>query len=526
MNLNNIQDNIQNNVQDNIQPDTNQNNVQDNVQNNVQDDIQDTEYKRLCIILDDFIKSVGASPAQKSAEWYSIKAKTIGGSEVAAVIGKNKYKTCKALIAEKIGIPGTLFTGNIATRWGTVFEQLTRDWAQTVLLMKDPIQETGSIAGIIERQRYSPDGLGVVTLTSSDNQQLDYIVLFEFKSPFRSIPDGTIPAHYRPQIQTGMLTIPIVELSIFVNNCYRKCSLKDIGFNTKYDTKFHNDSKSVNLMEKVYGVGVLCFYQTKSHYELAIKKLGYGADSDSDLDSYLDEVYGDRKPDDGWQDDSRPEDSRPVDRKPVDRKQGDSRPDDSTAPHQIQETPQFNTSDATLSYDINILMNSAEEMIDFGIESNRIMERLFELIESKSIKVMYYPIIVNQEAVNTIKFINVHGKKRNVTDINVKKVIKSQLNDFLEKCDNSDNIPVGYLPWKLVKTDIISDLLLDNWKDTIEQPIKNTLHQIDSILQSDNPIDAYYKLYPKRITKPTINPLASNEIMGDLHYSSDSEVEL
>jgi len=34
-----------------------------------------------------FIKSVGTSPAQKSAEWYLLKSKTIGGSEVATVLG-------------------------------------------------------------------------------------------------------------------------------------------------------------------------------------------------------------------------------------------------------------------------------------------------------------------------------------------------------------------------------------------------------------------------------------------------------
>jgi hypothetical protein len=402
-----------------------------------------------------FIQSVGSSPAQKSKEWYSLKSRTIGGSEVATVLGLNPYRNIKTLIAEKVGILDKPFNGNIATRWGNIFESITKDWAQNVLLMEECIKETGSLEGVINGQRYSPDGIGVVQLINNNDTLDYYIVLFEFKAPLRSLPDGKIPKHYMPQIQTGMMTIPIIELSIFVNNCYRKCPLANIGFDLNYDLIFHDSDliKSRTKKQKfeaVLACGIICFYQTKENYELAIKLCGYGSDSESETDDF-NEILN-----------------------------------DSTT-----------TSNADNYYDIDILMGSRESIIDFGSARYKMLDRLLELCDEKRIQIMYYPMILNQEAINELEFIQIHQKTKNPIKVYPKRLIKAQIEQFISHCDDHEFYPIGYLPWKLLKSDIIAEVPDPNWKNYIEAPILDTLQKIEEITNAPDPKAKYFELYPE-----------------------------
>ncbi len=408
--------------------------------------------------VNEFIKSAGAAPAQKSAEWYLLKSKTIGGSEIATVMGDNPFKKVKDLIAEKIGICEHPFTGNIATRWGNTFEGLTREWTQRVLLMDEHIQETGSLAGTIDRQRYSPDGLGIVRLINEEDQLDYYIVLFEFKSPFRSLPDGKIPKQYRPQTQTGMMTIPMVDLSIFVSNCFRKCSIKDIGFNMTYDTNFHSGDLTKKITKKqkftnVLACGIIGFYQTKENYDLALTMCGYNSDTDSDSD--FNAVF--------------------------------NKPENTNTASNYSNT----------EYDIDLLMGTRETILDFGTVKSKMLDRLFELCEEKRIQLIYYPMILNQEAINELEFIQDHKKTKPVTRIYPKKMIKLQLDQFESHCEDNEYYPIGYLPWKLLKSDIIIDVRDEDWQTKIEPVITDTLQKIDEILAHENPKEKYLEYFPE-----------------------------
>ncbi len=402
-------------------------------------------------IVDVFVESKGAAPAQKTAEWYSIRATTIGGSEVATVLNVNPFKTRRSLIADKAGISDTIFTGNIATRWGNLFEPLTREWAVRVLLMDDTIKETGSVEGVIDRQRYSPDGLGVVQLVDDNDLLNDYIVLFEFKAPYRSLPDGKISKHYIPQVQTGLLSIPICELAIFINNCYRKCSLAQIGFSDVYDTNFHSgDAKKRRTkkqrFEGVLGCGIIGFYQTAKNYEEAIKILGYGSESESECpmaEEYL-------------------------------------------------ET----STNADIEYDINILMNSQETPLDFGTAKEKTIDRLFELCEEKRVVPVYYPIVLNYEVINELEFVKTHKKEVYDMVTNPKKIIKMHVEQFKDFCDQHEHVLIGYLPWKLFKSDMIIETRDVNWKTQIEPKIVETLQIIDEIKNSTSPKRKYNEYYP------------------------------
>jgi hypothetical protein len=80
-----------------------------------------------------------------------------------------------------------------------------------------------------------------------------------------SLPTKTIPKHYVPQVQTGLLTIPESDYAIFVNNSYRKCELKDLNFTIDYDTKFHaSDFKKLKygLKNIPIAIGLILFYKS------------------------------------------------------------------------------------------------------------------------------------------------------------------------------------------------------------------------------------------------------------------------
>ena len=419
--------------------------------------------KSLQIMINNFVETTVAAPAQKSAEWYAIRTTTIGGSEVATVLGLNPFKNCRSLIADKAGITKDLFAGNIATRWGNLFEPLTREWTQRVLLMNEPIQETGSVCGVIDRQRYSPDGVGVVQLLDDEEHPEYYIVLFEFKAPFKSLPDGKIPKQYIPQIQTGLLTIPMCELSIFVNNCYRKCTLKNIGFDLSYDTSFHASDLTKRVTKKqrfteTLACGIIGFYQTKKHYEESLIALGYGSD-ESDAEE--------------------------------------------------TDTPEYQSSPSNTEYDINILMNSHDTPMDFGTAKEKTLNRLLELCEEKRVVAIHYPIIINQEAANNLEFISDHYKQKPVTDVNVKKIIKLHVAQFINYCEDAEHCVIGYLPWKLLKSDILTERTDPNWKECIEESIVATLKIIDEIKNSEDPQKTYELYYPN------INPDVEEHIAED-----------
>ena len=201
--------------------------------------------RELEVTLDEFIAKYAHLPEQGSIEWLNGRKLSFGGSEVASLIGEGYEKTKKAtaknteyqlkkLISGKVGL--NEFKGNLYTRWGNLFEHSTERF--TELMFKTKLKFTGSLPGRFVGQNYSPDGLGVVKMMI-DGLEKYVIVLFEFKSPFSKIPIGTIPRHYIPQVKTGMISIDIADIAIFINNTYRKCSVCQFDLTPSYNTGFH-----------------------------------------------------------------------------------------------------------------------------------------------------------------------------------------------------------------------------------------------------------------------------------------------
>ena len=181
-----------------------------------------------------FISGYDHLPPQGSAKWLAGRKFSIGGSEMGTIAGRNPYKNIRELIEGHLGI--TTFDGNINTYWGTILENM-------VLMILEKrwnckIYETGSLPGSVPGQNYSPDGLVYLDF-------LNKTVLIEIKSAARRVANGKIPRMYKPQICTGLDTIPLADMGLFVDAMFRRCSKNHLTFDgpdaKKYDISMHPD---------------------------------------------------------------------------------------------------------------------------------------------------------------------------------------------------------------------------------------------------------------------------------------------
>lgn len=377
-------------------------------------------------ILDIFLATTDRTIIQRSAKWHEMRKNTIGGSDISKIIGKNKYGSTKSFIAEKIGISS--FEGNAATRWGSLFEMASSKLME--LILRSKIIEIGSVDGPIHRVRYSPDGIALAEL-----RNIWYIILLEFKAPHSTIPDGIIPSHYEPQVQTGLMNVYVSDICLFVNNCFRKCSIENI-VNTsvdEYDVKYHKyDAKKRKHHTDPLCSGIIFISQSENHYEEVTNFFGYTD-------------YQNRIP-------------------------------------QIQY----------VDVDVDILINSAVNNIDFGKSDSVIFDRLLYLIDKKLVKIEYSDInILPQMKENPFIKDNKIDLKCEETPLNTEKIIS----DFQLKCKSENLYPIGYIPWKLYYSDIIEIKRNHQWQNVIKPKVQETLEMLDSIMSHDNPHDMYNKKF-------------------------------
>ena len=410
-------------------------------------------------LLNEFINKNKNLAPQGSEEWHKTRKYSIGGSEMAIITGENPYQKLDSLVAGKIGF--TKFNGNLATRWGNLFEYITN--RLTEIIFNADITETGSLEGSVKNQRYSPDGLGVVkTVCYSFEKQKETIehciVLFEYKSPFISIPNGVIPKHYMPQVKTGLCSIPITDFAIFISNMYRKCPLEDLKNNISYDTKFHNkdSAKKINI-ELPLAYGIIVIYQTDFQKEQFKKKyfshkefvISYESEDSDDLE-YL-KVGEDVEMD-------------------------------------IDED-QYN-SDIELYKYFNKYNNNTYILKDFGKSGYYEFDNLMTLIDENLVSVEYLePSIINKELWeknDLLKYQNLDITNPENKPIDI---LKYQKNNFL-----------GFIPWKLFKSDIIHQSKEENYVKNYQSTIDNTvniLHKINNTNEFDEKIEIFKKEFPK-----------------------------
>lgn len=199
-------------------------------------------------ILEEFV-AANNTMKQRDASWYESMGQTVGGSELAAITGKNSYSNIYDVIGNKIEIREgrNAFETNFPCLWGTLFEDVAAEYIKFHMGF-EPI---GTDITIISRAgfRYSPDGYiicgikknGKICGPKEDPALIDHYapVMIEIKCPISRELKQAVPPMYLPQIWAGLEFSPPGTVGLFVDCKFRKCSIAQLNSSLLYDNLLH-----------------------------------------------------------------------------------------------------------------------------------------------------------------------------------------------------------------------------------------------------------------------------------------------
>jgi hypothetical protein len=206
----------------------------------------------------DLIEITKHDEKQGSDDWHKKRSRAIGGSEIGKLVDmKFESRGFQKFILEKFGYAGG-FNGNIHTRFGHLFEPVSRMIMNT--LFETNIHEFTSLPGFIDYTSYSPDGISTLVV----NDKL-YFVVWEFKSPCSRGPMRKINPEYLLQVKSGLIHIRFTDFAIFVNAAYRVVDLQGLFDNTvNWNTIAQPNSKAYVMEPKLYAIGLIVIYTKDS----------------------------------------------------------------------------------------------------------------------------------------------------------------------------------------------------------------------------------------------------------------------
>ncbi len=476
----------------------------------------DEELRTKTLQLEDFIEKNNHLSIQGSKDWLNERRFSIGGSEIATIIGKNKYSSIENLVAQKISISS--FEGNTATRWGNLFENMTELIFKSLFLKNNKIYTTGSIPHKnIKYHKYSPDGLCVIKIADKYK-----IILLEFKAPLCSVPENVIPAHYLPQIKAGLSTLELTEQGIFMNNMFRKCTLNDLNFTNRYDTSFHNDGKKNIEIKDALANGIIMFYisSTNIHTYLSLLLEENDASIDADENNYEDEDEN------NFSSHMANDKFKYIDFMASDCETCD---EDDNFDKKINE-PELSLLNKLYKNVALFMENNMDykkyDIIDLGGSSPDDMEEWLKLykndvfLETKYIKPNFnINAILNDKNLYISPELSYIKDKSYLDNICHKYNFKKTIDKYKQNFIKNGLIPVAVLPWKLIKSDIILVNKEEEYLDKYAEIIENTINIIKNITISASNKDElaleFDKTYPKnKITAEYRNskPLSKEEI--------------
>ena len=212
-----------------------------------------------------FLKERKTGLVERSKAWVKARKHTVGASEIAILTGASPFDTSASLIRKKLHAPD--LSNNVACAFARAFiewEHNTRVFGNTISLN---LAEDHPLYGKVT---CSPDGYF---------QALDgSIVLLEFKCPFkRKIVVSKIPALYRDQVQTGLaLSGELVTKGLFVECCFRMCSLAQLGMNLAHNAGPHYGTirKTKTPFPRAWGICILESPRKLSPNQASLLNLG------------------------------------------------------------------------------------------------------------------------------------------------------------------------------------------------------------------------------------------------------------
>ena len=201
-----------------------------------------------------FLKENQTGLVQRSSAWVKARKHTIGASEIAALTMSSPFDTPTSLVRKKLHPPD--LSNNVACAWGRLFESFAREYIErkhnTKVFGHTISLNLAKTHPLYGKVTCSPDGYF---------QALDEsLILLEIKCPFtRKIAVNKIPALYRDQVQTGLaLSGDLVTKGLFVDCCFRMCSLAQLGMNLNHNpTQHHTFHRTKTPFPQAWGICIL-----------------------------------------------------------------------------------------------------------------------------------------------------------------------------------------------------------------------------------------------------------------------------
>lgn len=178
---------------------------------------------------------------QHAPEWHVAKGPTIGGSQIAVIMGINPFETLYSLIRKKVipeFKPAEFTTKQLCMDWGNLFEPVIETYISMDKDVKIMGRNSFAFGKAGTHTSYSPDGFGVLMLRDKP-----LIVLFEFKVPFTRIPGRSPPKYYVPQVLLGLEVNTICDTGMYAEGVFRRCKWEDLEPTQKYNEDLGQKSK-------------------------------------------------------------------------------------------------------------------------------------------------------------------------------------------------------------------------------------------------------------------------------------------
>ena len=219
-----------------------------------------------------FLQERQTGLVQRSKAWVAARKHTIGASEIAVLTGASPFDTPSSLIHKKFN-PQDL-SKSVACAWGTLFESFAREYIEwnhnTPVFGHSLSLNLAKDHPLYGKVTCSPDGYF---------QALDgSIVLVEIKCPFtQKLVVKAIPQMYRDQLQTGLaLSEELVTKGLFVDCCFRMCSLTQLGLNLAHNSTPHygRAPKTKTPFPKAWGICILESRRKLTPNQAALFNLG------------------------------------------------------------------------------------------------------------------------------------------------------------------------------------------------------------------------------------------------------------
>jgi hypothetical protein len=451
-------------------------------------------------IIEKFINANATLAVQGSKKWLEERSYTIGGSEISVIMGCNSFSKIPDLVASKVGLDA--FSGSTPTRWGNLFENVS-EMVCKIMFVSNPmtnnkIYSTGSIPNkTIENHKYSPDGLCVIKFENIKNKIEDKITLLEFKSPFSTVPGPKIPKQYLPQVKAGLCTIDIAETALFVNNMFRKCSLKDLNFSMKYDDVYHKDELKLKDINDPIAYSIMLISINQSQIPVFLKKMAniYSVSNNANIKAYSTNLNSDLMDlMDDCSDATSDSDSDNND----DDNNNDVNDDGTKIIYKfVRVINQWNT--AINNGCFGDIKNFSESLVDLGSESRSFFDQFLELYKNdedetplfniKYIKPNFNKKVVRDggngvssttEAKNLIIPYQLNWARQG-TDMKKRYNYQKIIMAYCEKCVDVNDIPIAVLPWKLLRSSNIIVEKENDFLDKIKSDIDFTINIVKDI---------------------------------------------